>query len=542
MACVLTTNGPADVWLNGRHIHRQEHFHHQLPHSVAFQATLQAGRNTILVRLEEVAVRECPYAMALQIGDGALAAMPVRLPTLVEQVARRQLLERVFAAAYLDRDVYGRNDEVVVRWPDTLPESASVALRIQKPSGEIFLESWPVAQAGATAGMVKGMQVPDGAYKIVLMPPPEEYYIGNVRVQHEIPLWVHKNAYAETPYGDYETRRREALADAAEREGGVYSEIARMELERWPEVNVKVILETIAGIDQRADCSDFYMVGLLGMLHRYAYDPAFPPELKSPLEQCVLGFKYWMDEPGSDAMCFWSENHQILFHACEILAGQLYPDQIFSNAGQDGAWHRAKGERMALAWLRKRAGGGFREWDFELLLRARYPGAGAPGRPGRRRSGARVCGGRARQAAVQHGAQLLPRRLWLDARAHLHPADQGRAAGGDRRHRPADVGHGRVQPPHPGHRQPGLRPGLRAAADHRADRRRPARRAMVARAPCRPAGAVVRPGRGRVGGQQGHLQNTGLHALLGAGLPARRAGLSSSTSGRRRSGRTRWCS
>ena len=106
------------------HIHRQEHFHHQIPHSVAFQATLQAGRNTILVRLEEVAVRECPYAMALQIGADAPAATPVRLPTLVEQVARRQLLERVFAAAYLDRDVYGRNDEVVVRWPDTLPRDA----------------------------------------------------------------------------------------------------------------------------------------------------------------------------------------------------------------------------------------------------------------------------------------------------------------------------------------------------------------------------------------------------------------------------------
>src|SRR3954447_4904148 len=73
VACVLTSNGPADVWLNGQHIHRQEHFHHQIPHSVAFQATLQAGHNAILVRMEEVAVRECPYAMALQIGADALA-------------------------------------------------------------------------------------------------------------------------------------------------------------------------------------------------------------------------------------------------------------------------------------------------------------------------------------------------------------------------------------------------------------------------------------------------------------------------------------
>src|SRR4029078_6348550 len=89
--------------------------------------------------------------------------------------------------------------------------------------------------------------------------------------------------------------------------------------------------------------------GLLGMIHRYIDDPAFPLALKSPLEQCVLDFKYWRDEPGSDAMCYWSENHQILFHACEILAGQLYPERTFSNAGKTGQWHREKGARMARA-------------------------------------------------------------------------------------------------------------------------------------------------------------------------------------------------
>jgi hypothetical protein len=362
-ACVLTTNGPADVWLNGRHVHRQEHFHHQLPHSVTFQAALQEGRNTILVRLEEVAVRECPYAMALRIVERAADETPVRLPTLVEQAARRQLLERVFEAAYLDRDVYARDDEVVLRWPDTLRESGSLALRVQRPNGRIYVEALQTGRAAAAVSLVKGVQLVDGAYRVLLMPQPEEYYTGNVRVTREIPLWVNKNAYSEAPYGDYESRRREALIDAAEREGGIFCEIAKLELERWTEVKTAVIAETIKGINQRADCSDFYMVGLLGLLHRYLDDAAFPQEVKAPLEECVLNFKYWMDEPGSDAMCYWSENHQILFHACEILAGQLYPDRVFSNAGQSGAWHRAKGERMALSWLRKRARGGFREVD-----------------------------------------------------------------------------------------------------------------------------------------------------------------------------------
>ncbi len=64
---ILTTNGPADVWINGNHVHRQAHFSHQAPQSVAFSAALQAGANDIIVRFEEVAARECPYVMALHV-------------------------------------------------------------------------------------------------------------------------------------------------------------------------------------------------------------------------------------------------------------------------------------------------------------------------------------------------------------------------------------------------------------------------------------------------------------------------------------------
>ncbi len=136
-----------------------------------------------------------------------------------------------------------------------------------------------------------------------------------------------------------------------------------MALGWWAKVKTDVIMESVARINQREDCSDFYLVGLLGMLHRHGNDPAFPEELKRPLEECVLNFKYWADEPGSDAMWYWSENHQILFHTCEILAGQLFPDRTFTNVGQTGRWHQEKGEQRAISWLRKRGSGGFREWD-----------------------------------------------------------------------------------------------------------------------------------------------------------------------------------
>lgn len=360
---VLTTNGPADVWINGKHVHRQEHFHHQLPHSVRFSARLVEGCNEILVRFEEVAVRECPYAMALQISDIPTDDLTVLLPTTLEPVARRQKLEAIMDAAYLDQDVYHREQKLVVRWPKDLKLADQITVRLQTPSGRIYAEGQPHVRAGFELNLGPVYQVPEGDYQILLMPHPEEYYVHGMRIQRRIPLRIANGVYSQTLYGTPESRRREALEDAARRNLNVFSEIAKMALGRWQQVKTNVILETVERINQRADCSDFYLVGLLGMMIRYMDDPNFPEDLVWPLADCVLNFKYWMDEPGDDAMCYWSENHQILFHTCEILAGQLYPDREFSNVNKPGSWHREKGERLALSWLHKRATGGFREWD-----------------------------------------------------------------------------------------------------------------------------------------------------------------------------------
>ena len=255
------------------------------------------------------------------------------------------------------------DDEVTVYWDRRLPVAAELTLRLQKPPAWIHAEGRPSVSAGYRAPLGMPYQFPEGPAEVVLLPSLREYYEGNLRLERRLALSTIKNQYTQAPYGTFAERRVEALSDAARREENVFAEIAKMALGNWADVTTDVIVQSIAGINQRKDCSDFYLVGLLGMLQRFGGDAQFPESLKEPLKACVLNFKYWMDEPGEDAMCYWSENHQILFHACEILAGQLYPDCTFSNAGQSGRWHREKGERMAFAWLHKRGAGGFREWD-----------------------------------------------------------------------------------------------------------------------------------------------------------------------------------
>jgi hypothetical protein len=372
---ILTSNGPADVWLNGEHVYRHERFC-QLPQSVAFPAPFRTGHNRILVRLEQVAMRECPYAMALQVVDlpldDASEAAPVLIPTSNADLMRRRTLERIFEAAYLERDVYAPEETIVLHWPEEMTAQAEVTARLQTRSGRIYAEANQVGRPGDRAWLQTPVQIPEGAYQVLLIPQPREYYEANMRVERRINLWSVRGHYSQRPYSTYQQRRLEALRDASQRKDDLFSEIAKMALGQWSGVRADTIGKCVERVNRREEGSNVDLIGLLGMLHRFGEHPSFPRTLKGRLEESVLNYRYWKDEPGSDAMCFCSEVAQILFHTCEILAGQLYPDQLFANAGETGRRHRENGERMALSWLRKRSRGGFREWDsgFESILAA----------------------------------------------------------------------------------------------------------------------------------------------------------------------------
>ena len=156
---------------------------------------------------------------------------------------------------------------------------------------------------------------------------------------------------------------------------GLYTQVARMELNEGP-LDPGVIESSLDFINRREDCSDFHVAALLRMLLGYGDSPLLGDSLKAAIEETVLNFKYWIDEPGIDSMVYWSENHQILYHSAEYLAGRLFPEQVFPNSGLTGAEHMAKAEPMIRRWLERRFYAGFSEWfsnvyydkDFAPLL------------------------------------------------------------------------------------------------------------------------------------------------------------------------------
>lgn len=365
---VLTTYGPADVWVNGVLGNASPCYHHVAFgfQQVTFTVDLAEGHNAILVRFEQVnaGADKLPHAFALRMTD-APGDVQVQIPTIVEDVGYRNRLERVFDTGYLDRDVFVWDEFPTVHWAESQNAAEDIMIRLQTPSGRIYAESRAVAAPGDKSPLVQAHQAPQGPLRIIMMPPTKQYYEDNIRIRRRFSLWGMGLArYDETPKGDAAKHRMDALQHAARCEGDVFGEMAKMALGIWNAVEPRVLLQHIERINDRATDSALHLLGLLGISYRWGDADEFPKALHAPLRSCLLKFAY---DQHLDAV---SESEQLLLHTCEILAGQLYPKRRFKYSGQTGEWHVAQGKRRVMAWLRARAMGGFAEWDSGAAFEA----------------------------------------------------------------------------------------------------------------------------------------------------------------------------
>lgn len=100
-------------------------------------------------------------------------------------------------------------------------------------------------------------------------------------------------------------------------------------------------------IESRVDCSDFLMCGLTRYLHNHPVEGV----LKERIRRVLLGYRYWMDQDGFDGMCFWSENHCLMFYASAMAAGELFPDDHFTLANMTGKELYQWGRSKVIDWL-----------------------------------------------------------------------------------------------------------------------------------------------------------------------------------------------
>jgi len=319
-----------------------------------FGAALAPGENTVTVGMFRL---------------GRMAQVGCRLEVLDTQVHARVALgagmsleERVriedeVRRLRLGRDLFYPEDEIGIRLE--VAPADPVGVRLLADDGGVLAERQ--ATAAGLLSLTEGGAVPDGHHAIeCVWRDAAGEPITSVRYE------VHKVTPVPAPagYDQLAVRKGMVLEHYAANRGRepIWTEVARYALGQYDQVDEDVIRETCAFIAARKDCADFVIQGLLRLMYWEREEQRLSPELNALMKDTVLGFKYWVDEPGDTVMYMGSENHRLLFHVAEWMAGQLYPTEEFTNSLQRGLYHATKGRMYITEWLRQRGRFGFDEW------------------------------------------------------------------------------------------------------------------------------------------------------------------------------------
>lgn len=128
----------------------------------------------------------------------------------------------------------------------------------------------------------------------------------------------------------------------------IYNILARTYLNRsLREIDEKLFQETLNHIEIRIDCSDFLMCALLRYIKNYTLENSLYEKTK----EVILNYRYWMDQKGSDGMCFWSENHALMFYSSAMIAGEMFPNEYFVRAEKIGKKLYEDSRDKVLQWL-----------------------------------------------------------------------------------------------------------------------------------------------------------------------------------------------
>lgn len=335
------------VYLNGKLVGEVKRPVYKPIQYLDVELPLKAGNNLLYFDCENLGVRDTRNMLAVQVRENQ-EAVEVALPD--EAVQDRVYEEVGFLTGLQLRD--GK-----VLFPGQAPAGLSYCSHKASPDYEVMCGElvWQQPKEGTA------LEIPEGIRCVTM------------RIEgagYELTRTLESAERYRPVYRDQTLSREENFRAVMERIASVGSLnrgkfgfaisniLARKYLGRECPRDRERFLDDLELIRRRVDCSDFLLCGLLRYMHHYELDQ----ELAERVREVLLDYRYWMDMDGADAMCFWSENHALMFYASAMDAGSLYPEDYFPRAGMKGRELSLYGKRKVLEWLADVESRGFEEF------------------------------------------------------------------------------------------------------------------------------------------------------------------------------------
>ncbi|WP_428243915.1 hypothetical protein [Gynuella sp.] len=362
----VETCGGVHIWLNGSKVVQLDHYQRNEPTVQQVSFDVSAGDNDILVFLEDLHERDtsCYFLMTLVKGSDLKAGIELDLD---EQYAKE--IERTLDGLRTDKVFY--HEEMVRIVADYLPQ---VPVRVRLDTGShpsetvtmnVLLDgmkmdrdiAFTVDQQFSVADLFDSTGLKAGCVSLrfivevdktcfsrtlgtTLLSPPQSMHMPELAQRKQAALQHMLVTGKDEP--------ARALAALAQNQNLELAE--------------RIIKQALKPIHERHDCADFWILPLIWMYRSYA-GTLLADEVWEQIREAILGFRYWLDEPGDDVMWFWSENHVLCFHVAQYLAGSLFPDEKFSNSGKTGQEHKQQAFLRLQRWFDSVDSHGLAEWN-----------------------------------------------------------------------------------------------------------------------------------------------------------------------------------
>lgn len=364
------TTGPFRLWLDGDVVLEGGAVSYMEPEVHSVRVRLHSRTSTLHLATWQVAFREVRHVVRVRI-----VGLPVRIvvpsPGADETAAR--LAEGVLARV-ASRSWAIEGDEVVLDAPPTVALRVRVGDgawqhvvadadgRVRVPLGE----AEEVEDEGGDVERSAGASMLSTGETIVEVGVDDERCPQTVRLRVAPLPRESRDRTADGP----DRWREEVLAHVAGddvREAGVAGVLARHATGERVRVTASDLSSARHRVVTRGDCADFEVIALL-LAHRTIPAEQWDAGLREEVRTELTGMKLWITQPGLDAMCYFTENHQLVWHVAQTLTGETFPDDRFAVDGRTGAEHAAEGRRRAAGWIARKLEGGFSEFDSNAYL------------------------------------------------------------------------------------------------------------------------------------------------------------------------------
>ena len=360
----IQATGNVFLWYGRTRLQPETSYRAEGMATLRFKRPARQGRISLFLCQEENRFDLCPSHIAVKWIAARAGQAQITLPTVVS-AKRRQDLQEIIEAAYLDRRVYSHQDPLTIRWPESMHKVAMLGINMRNLHGQSYLEVMHMQAAGGTAFVpTLDTAVPDGPYQIQVKPWLSEYYEENQRVAQILDIDMLEYPFDQTPEREQEERTRLLLEHAVRQPGNLYGELAKIKLARGSLEEV-MIQQGIEAMTQGHADAERALLGLLLMEHEVQQSPVpmeGPVPVMGEYGPCYLPSSRHLSHPREAVESF-------LESVCRWLVGQRSPRQAFRHfQDRSGSELQEEARQEIQDWILARMTSGFSHCDAEQDL------------------------------------------------------------------------------------------------------------------------------------------------------------------------------